>query len=71
MQLSDQEIVRRENLEKIKALGFDPFPADQVPVNFQSTAFTTAMFQKQLIHILTTLEGVNVEGSSGFDGSYF
>ena len=61
MQLSDQEIVRRENLEKIKALGFDPFPANQVPVNFQSTAFTTAMFREQLIRSLTQLEGVSTD----------
>lgn len=33
MERSEQEIVRRENLEKIKALGIDPFPAAMYPVN--------------------------------------
>jgi lysyl-tRNA synthetase class 2 len=33
MQLSEQEIVRRENLEKIKEAGIDPFPAATFPVN--------------------------------------
>ncbi|MDB5227797.1 MAG: lysine--tRNA ligase [Bacteroidota bacterium] len=31
--LSEQEIVRREKLEKIKALGIDPYPAALYPVN--------------------------------------
>ena len=33
MQLSEQEVIRRENLEKIQALGVDPFPAEQYVVN--------------------------------------
>jgi lysyl-tRNA synthetase class 2 len=33
MQLTEQEIVRRENLEKIRELGIDPFPPEAYPVN--------------------------------------
>ena len=33
MQLSDQELVRRENLTKIKDLGIDPYPAEKFEVN--------------------------------------
>ncbi|PHI19644.1 lysine--tRNA ligase [Lewinellaceae bacterium SD302] len=33
MQLSEQEIVRRENLDKIRDLGIEPFPAAMYPVN--------------------------------------
>ncbi len=33
MQLTEQEIVRRENLEKIKAAGIDPYPPETFPVN--------------------------------------
>ena len=33
MQLSEQEIIRRENLQKLRDLGFDPYPAEQYPVN--------------------------------------
>ncbi|GAB4253015.1 MAG: lysine--tRNA ligase [Vicingaceae bacterium] len=32
-QLSEQEIVRREALEKIKALGINPYPAEMYPVD--------------------------------------
>ncbi len=33
MQLSEQELVRRENLQQIVALGIDPYPAAAFPVN--------------------------------------
>ena len=33
MQLSEQELVRRENLEKMREFGIDPFPAIHYPVN--------------------------------------
>ena len=36
MQLSEQEQVRREKLEKIKVLGIDPYPASLYPVNVTS-----------------------------------
>lgn len=35
-QLSEQEQIRREKLEKIKALGIDPYPAPLYPVNTTS-----------------------------------
>ena len=37
MQLSEQEQIRREKLEKIKALGIDPYPAALYPVNASAT----------------------------------
>ena len=33
MQLSDQELVRRENLGKIRDLGIDPYPAEKFEIN--------------------------------------
>ena len=33
MQLSEQELVRRENLQKIKDLGINPYPPEAYPVN--------------------------------------
>lgn len=32
-QLSEQEVIRRENLDKLRALGIDPFPSDTFDVN--------------------------------------
>ena len=31
--LSDQEIIRRENLKELRNLGIDPYPAEAFPVN--------------------------------------
>ena len=38
MALSEQEIVRRESLEKIKELGIDPYPAALFPVSHSTAA---------------------------------
>ncbi len=37
MQLSEQEIVRRDNLQKIRDLGIDPYPAEAFPVTAYAT----------------------------------
>ena len=57
-QLSEQEKVRRESLQKIKDLGIDPFPAAKVEVNFKSSEFTTADFQQNLIKEIENLKGI-------------
>lgn len=44
MQLSELEIVRRENLQKIQEMGIDPYPAAAFPVTHQS-ATIQAEFQ--------------------------
>lgn len=41
-QLSEQELIRRQKLEGIKALGIDPYPAPLFPVSNYSTAIKAA-----------------------------
>ncbi|MFZ4672055.1 MAG: OB-fold nucleic acid binding domain-containing protein, partial [Flavobacterium sp.] len=36
MQLSEQEIIRREKLNALRELGINPYPADLFPVNITS-----------------------------------
>ncbi len=60
-QLSEQEKVRRESLQKIKDLGIDPFPAAKVEVSFKSSEFTTADFQQNLIKEIENLKGIGPE----------
>ncbi|MBT5100064.1 MAG: hypothetical protein HOM26_06345, partial [Polaribacter sp.] len=36
MQLSEQEVVRREKLAKLRELGINPYPADLFPINSNS-----------------------------------
>ena len=33
LELSEQEIVRRNNLNELRALGIDPYPADEYPTD--------------------------------------
>ena len=37
LELSEQEIVRRNNLNELRALGIDPYPADEYPTDAFST----------------------------------
>jgi len=61
MQLSEQEIIRRENLQKIKGLGFNPFPANEFPVDFKSNEITTGQYQARLAGLLEQIKGIGPE----------
>ena len=37
MELSEQELVRREKLQRIKDLGINPYPAEMFPVSIYSS----------------------------------
>lgn len=64
MQLSEQEIVRRETLQKIIDLGVEPYPAAKFDVDFQSTEITTATFQKNLKQKLADIKGIGEAGAA-------
>ena len=59
MQLSEQEIVRREAMEQIQKLGINPFPAETFPVDLKTTDFTTADFQQNLLKEIEALNGID------------
>ena len=40
-QLSEQELVRREKLAKLRELGINPYPADLYPVKHTSKSYKT------------------------------
>jgi len=58
MQLSEQEIVRREALQKIRDLGVNPFPAEKVEVTFKTSEFTTDDFIANLKQAFTNIKGI-------------
>lgn len=62
-QLSEQEIVRRKNLDKIVELGFNPFPAAAVEVNFKSTDYTTADYHQKMAKLLQEVQGIGAKGA--------
>jgi lysyl-tRNA synthetase, class II len=63
MQLSEQEIQRRNNLQKIADLGFETYPAAMVNVDFKSMDFTTEMYHANLLQKLEAIKGVSAAGA--------
>ncbi|HMQ59673.1 MAG TPA: lysine--tRNA ligase [Flavilitoribacter sp.] len=59
--LSEQEIIRRENLQKIRDLGFDPYPANHFEVNFHSSDFSTEQSLTNLSNLLGQVKGWSPE----------
>ena len=59
--LSEQEIIRRENLQKIRDLGFDPYPANHFEVNFHSSDFSTEQYLTNLSDLLGQIKGWSPE----------
>ncbi|MEM1321893.1 MAG: lysine--tRNA ligase [Bacteroidota bacterium] len=58
MQLSEQEMIRREALNKIRALGVEPYPADEFEVNFSTANFNTPDFDARLKQALEDIKGI-------------
>jgi lysyl-tRNA synthetase class 2 len=56
--LSEQELVRRDSLQKIRDLGINPFPAEEVKINFKTTDFTTADFKANLVKQVEQIKGI-------------
>lgn len=71
MQLSEQEIVRRDNLQKIKDLGFDPYPANEVDIDFKSLDITTEIFHKNLVKKLEEIKGLGSVGAEKLKTALF
>ena len=58
MQLSEQEIIRRQSMDQLKELGVDPYPAPRFHVNFKTTDYTTEDYKKQLAEFFGGVNGV-------------
>ena len=66
MQLSEQELVRREKLDKLRALGINPYPADLFPVNHTSKQIKTDYKDGKPVIIAGRLMAINVQGKASF-----
>ena len=71
--LSDQEVVRREALQKLRALGIEPFPAAEFPVTHTAMAVKAAWQEpasedapKQEVTIAGRIMSVRVMGKASF-----
>lgn len=66
MQLSEQELVRRQKLEKLRALGINPYPADLYPVTHTSKQIKSDYEEDKQVVIAGRLMAINVQGKASF-----
>ncbi len=66
MQLSEQEIVRREKLDKLRDLGIDPYPAALYPVNTTSKNIKEAFVEGKSVIISGRLLRKKIQGKASF-----
>ena len=66
MQLSEQEIVRREKLSKLRELGINPYPADLYPVNHTSKQVKASFSEGKKVVIAGRLMRKKVQGKASF-----
>ncbi|WP_298498216.1 lysine--tRNA ligase [uncultured Algibacter sp.] len=65
-QLSEQELVRREKLAKLRELGINPYPADLYPVNHTSKQVKEQFEEGKQVIIAGRLMMVRVQGKASF-----
>ncbi|CAM3636113.1 lysine--tRNA ligase [Flavobacterium saliperosum S13] len=66
MQLSEQEIIRREKLGKLRALGINPYPANLFPVNHTSKQIKDAFEEGKKVVVAGRLMSVRDQGKASF-----
>ena len=66
MPLSEQELVRREKLEKLRALGINPYPADIFPVNYTSKQIKSDFKDGKAVIIAGRLMSRRIQGKASF-----
>jgi len=66
MQLSEQEIVRREKLTKLRELGINPYPANLYPVNQNSKQIKESFAEDKQVVIAGRLMSRRIQGKASF-----
>ena len=66
MQLSEQEIVRREKLAKLREMGIDPYPAALYPVNATSKSIKNDFEEGKQVVISGRLMSRRIQGKASF-----
>ncbi len=65
-QLSEQEIVRREKLQKLRDLGINPYPADLYPVKNTSKSIKQEFKESDKVVIAGRLMSRRIQGNASF-----
>ncbi|PIE50508.1 MAG: lysine--tRNA ligase [Flavobacteriales bacterium] len=66
MSLSEQEIIRREKLNKLKALGINPFPADEYTITHTSKTIKSDFQEGEKVKIAGRLMSRRIQGKASF-----
>ncbi|PIY10836.1 MAG: lysine--tRNA ligase, partial [Flavobacteriaceae bacterium CG_4_10_14_3_um_filter_33_47] len=66
MQLSEQELVRREKLSRLRQLGINPYPADLYPVNHSSKDIKNRFEEGKKVIIAGRLMAIKLQGKASF-----
>ena len=66
MQLSEQEVVRREKLTRLRELGINPYPADLFPVDANSKQIKNNFKEGKQVTIAGRLMVINIQGKASF-----
>ena len=64
--LSEQEIIRREKLAKLRALGIDPYPAPLYPVDHTSVEIKATFAEGKKVVIAGRLMSRRIQGKASF-----
>ena len=64
--LSEQEIVRREKLERLRALGIDPYPASLFPVDHLSRDIQASFEERKKVTLAGRLMSRRIQGKASF-----
>ena len=64
--LSEQEIIRREKLAKLRALGIDPYPAPLFPVDHSSEDIKNNFEEGKKVVIAGRLMSRRIQGKASF-----
>ena len=65
-QLSEQELVRREKLSKLRELGIDPYPAELYPVTKYTKEIKSNFIEGEKVTIAGRLMRKKVQGKAAF-----
>ena len=66
MQLSEQEVVRRDKLAKLRDLGINPYPADLFPVDANSKGIKENFVEGKQVVVAGRLMVINIQGKASF-----
>jgi len=66
MQRSEQEVIRREKLDKLRAMGIDPYPAAQYLVNASSKSIREGYEEGKKVIVAGRLMSRRIQGKASF-----